>query len=166
MDEGDESDEVGDVDEDFDDAADESEDDSEAMVDEEEEEASDGTGDAALNEDGEVFDDAESVEDLAAEPEQALPPVNPQPAPAAQVADALKPSHTACRGGVGTVRSFDRSKGFGYIQPDQGGPDVFVHISAVERAGLGSLNEGQKVSFEGVQDARSGKCSAGQPGAA
>ena len=117
-----------------------------------------------MSEDGEVFDDAEAVEDVAAEPEQTTAPVNPPVVnpPLAPVVEAPKPSHTACRGGVGTVRSFDRSKGFGYIQPDQGGPDVFVHISAVERAGLGSLNEGQKVSFEGVQDARSGKCSAGQ----
>lgn len=48
----------------------------------------------------------------------------------------------------GTVKWFNSQKGFGFIQPDNGGPDVFVHISAVERAGLRTLNEGQKVSFE------------------
>ena len=63
---------------------------------------------------------------------------------------------------TGTVKWFNSTKGFGFIQPDNGGADVFVHISAVERAGLGSLNEGQKVSFELEQDRRSGKTSAGQ----
>ncbi|HBQ32723.1 MAG TPA: cold-shock protein, partial [Ochrobactrum anthropi] len=51
-------------------------------------------------------------------------------------------------------------KGFGFIQPDQGGTDVFVHISAVQRAGLATLDEGQKVSYEIVQDRRSGRSSA------
>jgi CspA family cold shock protein len=63
---------------------------------------------------------------------------------------------------TGTVKWFNGVKGFGFIQPDNGGADVFVHISAVERAGLGSLNEGQKVSFELETDRRSGKTSAGQ----
>ena len=63
---------------------------------------------------------------------------------------------------TGTVKWFNVQKGFGFIQPDDGGSDVFVHISAVERAGLGSLNEGQKVSFELERDQRSGKTSAGQ----
>ena len=63
---------------------------------------------------------------------------------------------------IGTVKWFNPTKGFGFIQPDDGGQDVFVHISAVERAGLGSLDEGQKVSFELEQDSRSGKMSAGQ----
>jgi CspA family cold shock protein len=63
---------------------------------------------------------------------------------------------------TGTVKWFNGQKGFGFIQPDDGGNDVFVHISAVERAGLGSLNEGQKVSFELERDQRSGKMSAGQ----
>ncbi|HEX7946997.1 MAG TPA: cold-shock protein [Phenylobacterium sp.] len=67
---------------------------------------------------------------------------------------------------VGTVKWFNATKGFGFIQPDEGGADVFVHISAVERAGLGSLNEGQKVSFELERDKRSGKMSAGQLGPA
>ena len=60
----------------------------------------------------------------------------------------------------GTVKWFNGQKGFGFIQPDGGGRDVFVHISAVERAGLSNLNEGQKVSFEVVADARTGKSSA------
>jgi len=60
------------------------------------------------------------------------------------------------------VKWFNATKGFGFIQPDEGGPDVFVHISAVERAGLGSLNEGQKISYEVERDQRSGKSSAGQ----
>ena len=61
---------------------------------------------------------------------------------------------------VGTVKWFNSTKGYGFIQPEAGGPDVFVHISAVERAGLGTLNEGQKVSYEVVPDRRSGKSSA------
>jgi CspA family cold shock protein len=60
----------------------------------------------------------------------------------------------------GTVKWFNNQKGFGFIQPDDGGKDVFVHISAVERAGMHSLNEGQKISFEVVADRRTGKSSA------
>ncbi len=52
----------------------------------------------------------------------------------------------------GTVKWFNSTKGFGFIQPDAGGPDVFVHISAVEKAGLRTLNEGQKVSYEIVSE--------------
>jgi CspA family cold shock protein len=63
---------------------------------------------------------------------------------------------------TGTVKWFNGQKGFGFIQPDQGGSDVFVHISAVERAGLNGLHEGQKVSYELEQDRKSGKMSAGQ----
>ena len=63
---------------------------------------------------------------------------------------------------TGTVKWFNATKGFGFIQPDDGGNDVFVHISAVERAGLGSLSEGQKVSFELERDQKNGKMSAGQ----
>ena len=60
----------------------------------------------------------------------------------------------------GTVKWFNDQKGFGFIQPDDGGKDVFVHISAVERAGMRGLNEGQKVSYEVVADRRTGKSSA------
>jgi cold shock protein len=63
---------------------------------------------------------------------------------------------------TGTVKWFNAQKGFGFIQPDAGGADVFVHISAVERSSLGSLNEGQKLSYELERDQRSGKMSAGQ----
>lgn len=63
---------------------------------------------------------------------------------------------------TGTVKWFNGQKGYGFIQPDDGGNDVFVHISAVERAGLGHLNEGQKVSFEVTTDSRTGKSSADQ----
>ena len=61
---------------------------------------------------------------------------------------------------TGTVKWFNPTKGFGFIQPDDGGADVFVHISAVERSSLGSLNEGQKVGYELERDQRSGKMSA------
>ena len=61
---------------------------------------------------------------------------------------------------TGTVKWFNSQKGFGFIQPDNGGSDAFVHISAVERAGLGMLSEGQKVEFDLVADRRSGKMSA------
>ncbi|ACG79043.1 cold-shock DNA-binding domain protein [Phenylobacterium zucineum HLK1] len=63
---------------------------------------------------------------------------------------------------IGTVKWFNGQKGFGFIQPDDGGNDVFVHISAVERAGMSNLSEGQKVSFELQKDSRSGKMSAEQ----
>ena len=62
----------------------------------------------------------------------------------------------------GTVKWFNPQKGFGFIEPDDGGRDVFVHISAVERAGMSSLQEGQKLSYELVADRRSGKSSADQ----
>ena len=61
---------------------------------------------------------------------------------------------------TGTVKWFNAQKGFGFIQPESGGTDVFVHISAVERAGMSSLNEGQKLSYEIVADRRTGKSSA------
>jgi len=60
----------------------------------------------------------------------------------------------------GTVKWFNGQKGFGFIEPESGDKDVFVHISAVERAGMSGLNEGQKVSFDIVADRRSGKSSA------
>ena len=63
---------------------------------------------------------------------------------------------------TGVVKWFNAQKGFGFIQPDSGGTDVFVHISAVERAGLRGLADGQKVSYEIAVDRRSGKSSADQ----
>ncbi|MCX7345475.1 MAG: cold-shock protein [Hyphomicrobiales bacterium] len=62
---------------------------------------------------------------------------------------------------TGTVKWFNEQKGYGFIQPDNGSKDIFVHISAVERAGLRTLKEGQKVSFEIVTDKRTGRSSAG-----
>jgi CspA family cold shock protein len=53
---------------------------------------------------------------------------------------------------TGVVKFYNSSKGFGFVQPDEGGPDVFVHVSALEAAGIHSLNEGQKLSFEVVAD--------------
>jgi cold shock protein len=61
---------------------------------------------------------------------------------------------------TGTVKFFNSQKGFGFIVQDGGGPDVFVHISAVEQAGMSNLNEGQKVSFDVQADQRSGKSAA------
>jgi CspA family cold shock protein len=63
---------------------------------------------------------------------------------------------------TGTVKWYNPQKGYGFIQPDDGGKDAFVHVSAVERAGMSDLREGQKISFELVSDARSGKTSADQ----
>jgi CspA family cold shock protein len=61
---------------------------------------------------------------------------------------------------TGVVKWYNPEKGYGFIQPDDGGKDAFVHVSAVERAGMSDLREGQKISFELVSDARSGKMSA------
>jgi CspA family cold shock protein len=61
---------------------------------------------------------------------------------------------------TGTVKWFNSTKGFGFIQPDNGGPDAFVHISAVERSGLGAIVEGQKIGYDMERDSRSGKMSA------
>ena len=61
---------------------------------------------------------------------------------------------------TGTVKWFNSTKGFGFIQPDDGGSDAFVHISAVERAGMREIVEGQKISYELEQDRKSGKMSA------
>jgi cold shock protein len=63
---------------------------------------------------------------------------------------------------TGTVKWFNAQKGFGFIKPDDGGQDVFVHISAVERSGLNGLNDNQKVSYELVSDRRTGKMTADQ----
>jgi CspA family cold shock protein len=60
----------------------------------------------------------------------------------------------------GTVKFFNTQKGFGFIEPEDGGPDVFVHVSELERSGLRELREGQKVSFESKMDPRKGKASA------
>ena len=62
----------------------------------------------------------------------------------------------------GTVKWFNATKGFGFIQPDDGGADVFVHISAVERAGMSTINEGQKLGFQVMRDNKSGKMAAEQ----
>ena len=62
---------------------------------------------------------------------------------------------------TGTVKWFNETKGYGFIQPDNGGKDVFVHVSAVERAGMQGLAEGQKISYELETDRKSGKESAG-----
>ncbi len=61
---------------------------------------------------------------------------------------------------TGTVKFFNSTKGFGFIEQDGGGADVFVHISAVERSGMSTLSEGQKLSFDAVKDQRSGKTAA------
>ena len=61
---------------------------------------------------------------------------------------------------TGTVKWFNSTKGFGFIQPDEGGPDAFVHISAVERAGMREIVEGQKIGYEMERDRKSGKMSA------
>ena len=71
-----------------------------------------------------------------------------------------KPDRVSAGPGSGVVKWFNTQKGFGFIQPANGGGDVFVHISAVEQAGLAGLNEGQRVSYEIEEDRRSGKTSA------
>ena len=62
---------------------------------------------------------------------------------------------------LGTVKFYNEQRGFGFIQPDDGGKDVFVHATALERAGIRSLTEGQKVSFDTEVDGRSGKTAVG-----
>jgi CspA family cold shock protein len=63
---------------------------------------------------------------------------------------------------TGTVKFYNGQKGYGFIQPDDGGKDVFVHATALERAGIHSLREGQKVSFDTQMDSRSGKIAVGR----
>lgn len=67
---------------------------------------------------------------------------------------------------IGTVKWFNTQKGYGFIQPDEGGADVFVHISAVQNSGMTGLDEGQKISYEIVKDKRTGKSAAGDLAAA
>jgi cold shock protein len=61
---------------------------------------------------------------------------------------------------IGTVKWFNATKGYGFIQPQDGGPDLFVHISAVEQAGLRGLNENQQISYDAVKNSRTGKLAA------
>jgi CspA family cold shock protein len=61
---------------------------------------------------------------------------------------------------TGTVKWYNATKGFGFIQPDDGSKDAFVHVSAIERAGMSDLREGQKISYELISDSRTGKASA------
>jgi CspA family cold shock protein len=63
---------------------------------------------------------------------------------------------------IGKVKWYNRNKGYGFIQPEDGSADIFVHVSAVERAGLYELNEGQKLSYEVTADRKTGKSSASQ----
>lgn len=67
---------------------------------------------------------------------------------------------------LGTVKFYNDQKGYGFVAPDNGGPDVFVHATALERAGIRNLNEGQKVSFDTEKDSRSGKLAVGTIAAA
>jgi len=76
--------------------------------------------------------------------------------PAAAVCTAIRKDSMT----TGTVKWFNTQKGYGFIQPEDGDKDVFVHISAVERSGIGNLREGQKVSFDVERDTRSGKVAA------
>jgi cold shock protein len=88
-----------------------------------------------------------------------FPQVSTQPAALACGLILYVPERKSCMM-QGTVKWFNGQKGFGFIQPDDGGNDVFVHISAVERAGMYGLNEGQKVSFDVVANRKTGKSSA------
>ena len=76
------------------------------------------------------------------------------------VSAAQQPPEGNATMATGTVKWFNGQKGYGFIQPDEGGADVFVHISAVQRSGLNGLDEGQKVTYEIVKDKRTGKSAA------
>ncbi len=81
-------------------------------------------------------------------------------AAAVSAAAAIVRAASSSGSGTGEVKWFNPTKGFGFIKPEGGGQDIFVHISAVEQAGLSGLNEGQRVNFDLEQDRRSGKTSA------
>jgi CspA family cold shock protein len=91
------------------------------------------------------------------EPKNFLLPVPLVSTPPAHVARAEPMISKGIQMTIGTVKFFNGAKGFGFISPDGGGKDVFVHISAVEAAGMRTLNEGQKVNFEIQPDARGSK---------
>ena len=88
------------------------------------------------------------------------PPLTVFPLGVVECGKPVGPIGKETRMATGIVKWFNATKGFGFIQPDDGGNDVFVHISAVERAGLSRLAEGQKVSYEVVVDSKRGKSSA------
>jgi CspA family cold shock protein len=84
---------------------------------------------------------------------------------ASEIARLVPRAHRQAKGHImtnGTVKFYNGHKGFGFIQPDDGGKDVFVHATALERAGISTLQEGQKVSFDTQTDARSGKIAVGR----
>ena len=125
------------------------------------------SGLAGLNEGDEVNYEVEadrrsgkpSAIDLEVTGSSPVPPRAPRPAGGAPRFNR-GPVREAVGAGSGVVKWFNPTKGFGFIQPAGGGADVFVHISAVERAGLTSLSEGQSVAYDLEQDRRSGKSSA------
>jgi CspA family cold shock protein len=88
-----------------------------------------------------------------------FPPISTHSSPAASRCGAEETREDVSMS-TGTVKWFNSQKGFGFIQPEDGSKDVFVHVSAVERAGMRDLQEGQKISYELVEDRRSGKMSA------
>jgi CspA family cold shock protein len=91
---------------------------------------------------------------------EARPDAKPVPTFAGRASDAFVRFQKEAMMATGTVKFFNAQKGFGFIVQDNGGPDVFVHISAVERAGMHNLNEGQKLSFDIVADRKNGKSAA------
>jgi cold shock protein len=93
---------------------------------------------------------------LATPPKTSIPNGRPFPG-APDVSATLRNAQMT----TGTVKWFNPNRGYGFIQPDDGGKDVFVHITAVEQSGLRNLHEGQKVAFEVVADKRTGKSAAG-----